>query len=290
MDVDEIADELYGLLPEEFTAARNARAKQARAAGDRGAAGRIAALRKPTVAAWAANQLVRARRDEVEVLLDLGAELRAGMVGLSGDELRELTKRRHALVAALVRSGEELAAATGRRLGPAAVDGLRSTLEATLADQGSADELRAGRLAETLAVTGFGLGFGVPAADPVGAEPSEGATVADLEAHRRRKEAAVEAAREAVAAAEQAHADATADAAVAAERASTAERAAAAAAKAVRALEADLARAQEEAARRDRKAAKRGEQRDAADERVEEAADDLRDARERLAGLTGGDR
>ncbi|MDT7789635.1 MAG: hypothetical protein QOF58_8054, partial [Pseudonocardiales bacterium] len=46
MDLKPVADELYGLPPKEFTAARNAAAKQA---DDKDLAKAIADLRKPTV-------------------------------------------------------------------------------------------------------------------------------------------------------------------------------------------------------------------------------------------------
>ena len=70
MDVDEVADELYALAPRDFVAARDARSKEAKAAGDPDAAKQIAALRKPTVVAWVANLLVRRRADDVEPLLE----------------------------------------------------------------------------------------------------------------------------------------------------------------------------------------------------------------------------
>lgn len=54
MDVDAAAVELYGLAPEQFTTARNALIKAA-------AEEAVKALRRPTLAAWPANQLVRAR-------------------------------------------------------------------------------------------------------------------------------------------------------------------------------------------------------------------------------------
>jgi hypothetical protein len=57
VDADELADELYALPPEQFTAAPNTRAKEAKAAGEKETAARIAALRKPTVLAWLANPL-----------------------------------------------------------------------------------------------------------------------------------------------------------------------------------------------------------------------------------------
>ena len=64
------ADELYALVPEEFTAARNARAKDVKV-DDRALSQRIGEFRKPSPAAWILNQLVREQPDAVDELLDL---------------------------------------------------------------------------------------------------------------------------------------------------------------------------------------------------------------------------
>src|ERR687892_248895 len=48
---------LYRLPVAEFVAARDQLAKRLRSAGDREAARRVAALRRPSVSVWAANQL-----------------------------------------------------------------------------------------------------------------------------------------------------------------------------------------------------------------------------------------
>jgi hypothetical protein len=116
VDADEVADELYGLPPEQFTAARNARAKEAKAAGDSETAARIAALRKPTVLAWLVNLLVRELPDEIGGFLDLGDALREATATLSGPVLRQLSGQRHRLVQALVRQARELARQTGYRI------------------------------------------------------------------------------------------------------------------------------------------------------------------------------
>ena len=55
MDVDE----LFGLPLDEFIPERTALAKSLRAEGRRDEAKEVAATRKPSVAAWAVNQLVR---------------------------------------------------------------------------------------------------------------------------------------------------------------------------------------------------------------------------------------
>jgi len=69
VDLDEVADELYAVLPEEFVAVRGQRQDDARAAGDRTLAREIGGLPKPTAAAWVCNLLVREQRAEQLVLL-----------------------------------------------------------------------------------------------------------------------------------------------------------------------------------------------------------------------------
>src|SRR4051812_44776528 len=52
-------DDLFALDPSEFTAARDRLVAELREAGDKGAAAEVKALRRPTVTAWALNQLAR---------------------------------------------------------------------------------------------------------------------------------------------------------------------------------------------------------------------------------------
>src|SRR5712691_1483646 len=75
MAADERIDDLYGLPLDEFTAARNALAKELRAS-DGEAAERVKALRKPNAAAWALNQAVRREPGRLKEFLDAAGELR----------------------------------------------------------------------------------------------------------------------------------------------------------------------------------------------------------------------
>src|SRR3954447_14559935 len=88
--LEEVADRLYGLPPEDFIGTRDALAKDATTAGDKSLATAIKALRKPSVVAWALNQLVRQDRASVEQLISLGADLRQAQTTLSGEDLRAL--------------------------------------------------------------------------------------------------------------------------------------------------------------------------------------------------------
>ena len=70
------ADELYGLLPEDFVVARDERVRTLRRNGSRARALAVKDLRRPSAAAWLVNALVRHRRAEVEQLLALGEAMR----------------------------------------------------------------------------------------------------------------------------------------------------------------------------------------------------------------------
>jgi hypothetical protein len=185
------ADQLYGLPQADFTAARDAAVREAKAAGDKELAARIAKLRKPNAVAWLANQLVRQRRKEVEKLVDLGEQLRAATAGLDGEKLRKLSIRQHELVADLVRQAHDL---TDRPVADATERGLEATLRSAMVDPDAAGELLAGRLAEGLTRIGF---IGLPAEQttepptPARAEKAEKAQKAEKpeKAEKAEKEA-----------------------------------------------------------------------------------------------------
>jgi hypothetical protein len=165
VDVDQEARRLYALPPEEFVAARDALAAQARSDGDRDAASRIKALRRPTVVAWLANLLARERPDEVRELGRIGAALREATATLSGDDLKALSRQQQRLVSALVGQAVELAAASGRAVGADARRGVEDTIRAALADADAAEALAAATLSDGLAPeTGFPDGLGADGA------------------------------------------------------------------------------------------------------------------------------
>jgi hypothetical protein len=148
---------LYTVPPDEFIAERAVAVDRAKAAGDRALAGQIAKLRKPSLAAWLVNLLSHQRPHLIGELFALGAELRDAQRELRGAELRELSLRRRATVAALVKEARELAVGAGRpvreKLPLAEVE---QTLTAALADGYLAEEVRAGRLTKPLEYAGFG--------------------------------------------------------------------------------------------------------------------------------------
>jgi hypothetical protein len=158
--IEEIADELYGLPPDEFTAARTRHEKAAKASGNKDEAARIHALAKPSVTAWLANQLVRAHRSELQPLLELGGALREATQNLDGDQLRELSRQQQKAMYALVQQARSLARAAGRSMSEDAARALEDTLRAALADEQAARLLLAGHLTDALHSSDFDSGFG----------------------------------------------------------------------------------------------------------------------------------
>jgi hypothetical protein len=157
MDVDQVAVQLYGLALDEFTAARNAAAKAAKDAGDTRAGTAIKALRKPTLAAWLANQLVRAAPDGIHDLTELGEQLRGAHLAADGARLRHLTEYRHRLVRDLVTTARDHAAVRGQAVSGPVAERLAETLDAALVDPGAAQLLRTGQLTSALRHVGFGV-------------------------------------------------------------------------------------------------------------------------------------
>jgi hypothetical protein len=187
--VEQAADELYELPPAEFTRARDERAKALRNQGQRAEADAVKALRKPTLAAWALNQLARRRAKELERLLAAGDALRAAQEELlaGGDRkaFQSAAAQEREQVATLAGEAAELASEAGERSGPALTEKIAATLHAAALDEETAAELRAGRLVrEREAIGGFGAMTAAPA--PGRGAPSDPAPAAKSRTSRAR--------------------------------------------------------------------------------------------------------
>ena len=156
VDLDEVADELYAVLPEEFVAVRGQRQDDARAAGDRTLAREIGGLPKPTAAAWVCNLLVREQRAEIEGLVELGDLLRQAQESLAGDQLRALDRQRSQLLTALTRQATALAREHGSRVGSTVETQVADTLRAAMADPEAGEALLSGRLTGAMSYSGLG--------------------------------------------------------------------------------------------------------------------------------------
>jgi hypothetical protein len=153
-------DELFGLPPEEFVAARDELARRLRRAGDAEAAKRVKALRRPSLSAWAVNQLARGRGPGLEGLLAAGERLRAAhqtaLTGEGAAELRAAAKAERDAVAGLVREAMALLAEAGHATTDATRDRVAATLHAAAASPEAADLVGNGRLTADLDPSGFG--------------------------------------------------------------------------------------------------------------------------------------
>jgi hypothetical protein len=154
--LDEVADELYGVPPEEFIAARTAARDRAKEAGDKELAKAVGALPKPTTAAWVCNLLVRRRPEEVSQLTELGELLRQAQANLSGDQLRQLGQQRNQVVAALTRQARGIAHDEGHDVSTSVAEQVESTLRAAVVDPDAGAAVRAGRLTGALSYNGLG--------------------------------------------------------------------------------------------------------------------------------------
>ncbi len=173
--IAEVADELYALSPAEFTAARDERARQVRAAGHRDLAAEIKKLARPTASAWLVNQLARTAADSLSRLFEVGAALQEAQRTLAGDRLRELSAERRQVVADLIPVAAGFAADAGQPASPAVLAEVRATLEAALADPQAGLAVRSGHLTKALAYAGLGeVDLAAVVALPVGSAESSG--------------------------------------------------------------------------------------------------------------------
>ncbi len=147
------AEELYAAARGEFTALRDAQAKRWKADADLAAA--VKSLRKPSLAAWVVNLLVRREADQVTQVLAVGEALRSAAADLDGDELRALTRQRRQLTAAVAQRARVTAAEAGVRLTSVVLDQVEDTLTAAMLDAGAGSAVRSGLLVTALAPTGI---------------------------------------------------------------------------------------------------------------------------------------
>ncbi|MER6925067.1 hypothetical protein ABT314_40160, partial [Streptomyces spiralis] len=102
-DVEAVLDELHTTPPADFVARREELAAALKADGRTEDARRIHGARRPTLAAWAANLLLRSRPEESRQFLELGEALREAYRTLDAAGLKELSAQRRQVVSGLSR-------------------------------------------------------------------------------------------------------------------------------------------------------------------------------------------
>ena len=165
------AHDLYGLALDRFVAERGAVAKALRAEDRRDEAAEVASLRKPSIAAWAVNQLIRTQGRAVQALFDAGDALRGAQADLlagSGDgrTLRAAGDRERGAVDDLVAAARGLLTSEGYELSAAVVERVSDTLHAAALDERAREQVREGCLERELRHVGLGLGLGEEVSAP----------------------------------------------------------------------------------------------------------------------------
>jgi hypothetical protein len=165
-------DRLYSSPLERFTSARDALSRTLRQDGDRDAAAEVKKLRKPSVSAWALNQVTFSEPEAVERLIEAGQGLREAQQRLleQGERgaLREAVTREREAVEEVVALAEQHLREGGHPLGATVEGKLRDTAHAGALDDEVAGELRSGRLVHERVVSDLGLaGAQAPGQRPV---------------------------------------------------------------------------------------------------------------------------
>lgn len=168
--------DLYGLALERFVPERAALAKSLRAQGEREEAARVAKLAKPSVAAWAVNQLVRTRRPEMAKLLEAGDALRKAQSGVmagreSAAALRQAGDAERSAVAELVEIARGLLDSAGHGLTEATLTRVGETLEAAALSSAAREQVQGGCLVRELRHVGLGDDELAAVPAPVSAPP-----------------------------------------------------------------------------------------------------------------------
>lgn len=153
-------EDLYGLPLEEFTPARDALAKELKAAGHKDEAAEVKRLRKPSLAAWALNRVARDHSDAIGRLQEAGIDLRAAQdEALSGDagRLRDAGRALAEEIGRVATLAAEVLQSAGRPVSAAQQEKLASTLRTAAIDDEAGEVLARGVLVDDLEPTGFSL-------------------------------------------------------------------------------------------------------------------------------------
>jgi hypothetical protein len=145
-------DALYRRPLSEFTSTRDKLAAELAGRGRLTEAKEVKGLRKPTVAAWAVNQLVHQHPDEIAELLDLREQLEEAT---DSAQMRDLGRRRRALISRLVTMAGDILERAGHASTATTVEKVARTLQAGESEE-ERELLRTGRLARDLSPSGFG--------------------------------------------------------------------------------------------------------------------------------------
>ncbi len=191
MDLDQAIDELYSVTPDDFVGERSRLAKGLRDGGQAGEAATLGKMRKPSVAAWALNQLSRGNRRQVDLLLDAGHRLReaqaAVLAGSDHDVFERAQAAEREAVSRLVRVAETLLKERGA-VSASVLNQVADSLRIAAISPDGRELLARGRFTKPPVSQGFDLANELAAQTPRTA-PAKDAGPVEQEERRRAKQA-----------------------------------------------------------------------------------------------------
>ncbi len=176
--LEDIARSLYAVPLAQFTAERNAAARDAPSADDARA---IRAFRKPSAAASAVNALVRSDPGFVASLVEVATGLQLAQASIDRDAIREFSRRRQQVLA----DAKLLLADLTPTVSGSTLREVEETLQAAMIDEDALAAVQSGYLVRALESTGLDpVQLGDAVAIPVVGERRE---VPDLRAGAARR-------------------------------------------------------------------------------------------------------
>ena len=181
--VDQLEDDvdaLFQLPLAEFTGARNALAAQLKKSGRADEAARVKALAKPSISAWAVNQLYWDHREAFDQLIALGERFHKAQKSGKVAEMRTALDARRATLTELSDLATSVLRDAGNNPAPDTIHRITTTLEGISAYASRVDGPKLGRLTNDVDPPGFeslaGFSPGVTKQSAVGGRQTAGTT------------------------------------------------------------------------------------------------------------------
>jgi hypothetical protein len=150
VNLDEALDKVFAAPLHDFTATRNAVARELKGADAKA----VKAVKKPNLSAWAVNQVAREHADDVASLFDVTDKLRTAqrrvLSGGKAASLREATDQRNKIVAVLTKRAAAILKRSGHGASTQTLAGITDSFVAVASDPEGAERLRKGHLEREL--------------------------------------------------------------------------------------------------------------------------------------------
>jgi len=153
--LDDDIDALFKLPLAEFTGARNALATQLKKSGRGDEAAHVKVLAKPSVSAWAVNQLYWNHREAFDQLLALGERFHRSQKSGKVADMREVLEARRDVLSQLSETAASVLRDAGHSPAPDTIHRITTTLEGMSAYGSRSDGPQPGRLTQDVDPPGF---------------------------------------------------------------------------------------------------------------------------------------